>query len=75
MDPADRRAYMLELTPEGKALVRELHTLQIEGLEAVLARMAARDRERVIKGLEAFVKAAGGRQGEAKGKCHGWGTG
>jgi DNA-binding MarR family transcriptional regulator len=74
-DPADRRVYMLELTSAGKALVRELHTLQIEGLEAVLARMSARDRDRVIKGLEAFVQAAGGRQGEAKGKSRGCRTG
>jgi len=73
--PADRRVYTLELTSEGKALVRELHTLQIEGLEAVLARMSARDRDRVIKGLEAFVKAAGGRPGEAKGKRRGCRTG
>ena len=74
-DPADRRVYMLELTSEGKTLVRELHTLQIEGLEAVLARMSTRDRDRVIKGLEAFVQAAGRRQGEAKGKSRGCRTG
>src|SRR6266511_1120835 len=73
--PADRRVYTLELTSEGKALVRELHTLQIEGLEAVLARMSARDRDRVIRGLEAFGKAAGGRPGEAKGKRRGCRTG
>jgi DNA-binding MarR family transcriptional regulator len=57
-DPADRRVYMLELTTEGKALVRELQMLQIEGLEPVLARMSVLDRRRVLRGLEALVIAA-----------------
>ena len=57
-DPDDRRVYTLELTAEGKALVGELATLRIEGLNAVLARMSGRDRDRAIKGLEALVKAA-----------------
>jgi DNA-binding MarR family transcriptional regulator len=63
-DPADRRVYPLDLTTEGKALVRELHALQIEGLEPVLAKMSARDRSHVLKGLEALVKAAGARRQE-----------
>jgi DNA-binding MarR family transcriptional regulator len=58
MDPGDRRVYALELTAEGKALVEELETLQIQGLKAVLERMSDRDRNRVLKGLEALVKAA-----------------
>ena len=57
-DPADRRVYVLELTRQGKALVQELRGLQMRGVEAVLARMSAGDRERVIKGLEALVDAA-----------------
>jgi DNA-binding MarR family transcriptional regulator len=57
-DPADRRVYMLELTRAGRALVDELHGLQMRGIEAVLRRMAADDRQRVIKGLEALVDAA-----------------
>ncbi|MGH7391110.1 MAG: MarR family winged helix-turn-helix transcriptional regulator [Candidatus Rokuibacteriota bacterium] len=56
--PADRRVYVLELTPQGRTLVQELHTMQMRGVEDVLARMAAEDRERVIKGLEALVDAA-----------------
>lgn len=56
--PADRRVYVLELTPQGRALVQELHTMQMRGVEDVLARMAAEDRERVIRGLEALVDAA-----------------
>jgi len=57
-DLVDRRAYVLELTKSGRALVQELHTLQINGVEGVLRRMAADDRQRVIKGLEALVDAA-----------------
>src|SRR5438876_7741263 len=57
-DPVDRRAYVLELTRSGRALVHELHTLQMRGVEGVLRRMAADDRQRVIKGLEALVDAA-----------------
>ena len=57
-DPTDRRVYTLDLTPEGKTLVRELHILQIGALEHVLTRMSAPDRDRVLKGLEAFVNAA-----------------
>jgi DNA-binding MarR family transcriptional regulator len=56
--PGDRRVYLLELTRAGRALVDELHGLQMRGVEAVLRRMAAGDRQRVIKGLEALVEAA-----------------
>jgi MarR family transcriptional regulator for hemolysin len=56
--PADRRVYVLELTPQGESLVQELHGMQLRAVEAVLARMAAEDRQRVIKGLEALVDAA-----------------
>jgi DNA-binding MarR family transcriptional regulator len=57
-DPGDRRVYILELTRAGRTLVEELHGLQLSGLEAVLRRMTADDRQRVIKGLEALVDAA-----------------
>jgi MarR family transcriptional regulator, transcriptional regulator for hemolysin len=57
-DPADRRVYVLELTRAGRALVQELHGLQMRGVEAVLRRMSAEDRQRVIRGLEALVDAA-----------------
>ena len=46
------------LCHEFHALVHELHTLQMRGVEGVLRRMAADDRQRVIKGLEALVDAA-----------------
>ena len=57
-DPADRRVYVLEVTRQGKALVQELHALQMGGVEAVLARMTVADRRQVIKGLETLVDAA-----------------
>lgn len=56
--PGDRRVYLLEVTPQGRALVDELHALQLRGVEDVLARMSAEDRNRVVKGLEALVEAA-----------------
>jgi DNA-binding MarR family transcriptional regulator len=57
-DPADRRVYVLDVTRQGKALVQELHALQMGAVEAVLARMTTADRRQVIKGLEALVDAA-----------------
>jgi DNA-binding MarR family transcriptional regulator len=57
-DPADRRVYILELTRAGRALVQELHGLQMRGVEGVLRRMSGDDRQRVLKGLEALVDAA-----------------
>lgn len=56
--PGDRRVYLLEVTPQGKALVEELHAMQLRGVEEVLAHMSAEDRGRVVKGLEALVDAA-----------------
>src|SRR2546421_12934148 len=49
-DPVDRRAYVLELTRAGRALVQELHGLQMRGVQGVLRRMSVDDRQRVIKG-------------------------
>jgi DNA-binding MarR family transcriptional regulator len=57
-DPADRRVSTLALTAAGESLVAELQRLQREALEAVLGRMSPPDRDRVIEGLEAFVRAA-----------------
>jgi DNA-binding MarR family transcriptional regulator len=57
-DPSDRRVYLLEVTRQGKSLAQELRSLQMRGVEEVLARMAAEDRQRVIRGLEALVDAA-----------------
>jgi DNA-binding MarR family transcriptional regulator len=56
--PGDRRVYLLEVTSQGRALVEELHAMQLRGVEQVLTRMSAEDRDRVVKGLEALVEAA-----------------
>jgi len=56
--PADRRVYLLEPTRQGKALVQEIHTMQMRGVEDVLRRMTGEDRRRMLKGLEALVDAA-----------------
>jgi DNA-binding MarR family transcriptional regulator len=58
--PADRRVYVLDLTRAGRALVEELETIRLRGMERVLARMSAGDRRRVLTGLEALVDAAAG---------------
>jgi DNA-binding MarR family transcriptional regulator len=58
-DPSDRRIYTLELTLRGQDQVAALRVLQIESLQEVLSRMAARDRKHLIKGLEALVEATG----------------
>jgi len=57
-DPADRRAYVLEVTRAGAALVDELQAIRLRSLESVLARMSAGDRIRVVRGLEALVDAS-----------------
>ena len=57
-DPEDRRVYILTPTREGKDLVAELRALQREGLRPVLARISARNRARLINGLQALVDAA-----------------
>jgi DNA-binding MarR family transcriptional regulator len=57
-DPVDRRAYVLEVTRGGAALVDELNAMRLRSLEAVLARMSAGDRARVVRGLEALVDAS-----------------
>ena len=68
--PADRRVYVLELTRQGRALVQELHGIQMRSLEAVLARMAAEERAGVLRGLEALVEAATRVDGSDRGGSH-----
>jgi DNA-binding MarR family transcriptional regulator len=56
--PGDRRVYALALTPTGKALVDDLHSIQTRAMRQVLTRMSLPDRRRLLKGLEALVGAA-----------------
>jgi len=57
-DPADRRAYVLELTRRGAELAAELLAVRMSGLERVVARLTPAQREHVIDGLQALVDAA-----------------
>lgn len=57
-DPADRRVSILELTPGGVALVRDLETLQLTALDRVLVRISISDRRRAVRGMTALVEAA-----------------
>lgn len=65
--PGDRRVYALELTPQGRALADELHTLRTRALGDVLVRLSVGDRRQLVHGLEALVEAAARRSngGEA----------
>jgi DNA-binding MarR family transcriptional regulator len=57
-DPADRRAFVLELTRRGAEVAAELQAVRMRGLERVVARLSAAQRQQVISGLEALVDAA-----------------
>ena len=57
--PGDRRVYALSLTATGRDLVDDLHTIQTRAMRQVLTRMSLADRQRLLKGLEALVGAAG----------------
>jgi DNA-binding MarR family transcriptional regulator len=57
-DPADRRAFVLELTRRGTEVAGELQAARMRGLERVVARLTAAQRQQVIGGLEALVEAA-----------------
>jgi DNA-binding MarR family transcriptional regulator len=58
-DPRDRRATRLRLTREGDALARELEAAQVAGLTAVLGRLSADERRKLLAGLDALVSASG----------------
>jgi DNA-binding MarR family transcriptional regulator len=60
-DPADRRAYVLELTRRGAEIAGELQAVRMRGLERVVARLSPAQRQQVIEGLEALVDAAQAR--------------
>ena len=56
--PGDRRVYALELTPGGRALAQELHAARTKAMEAILARVSAAERRRIVTGVESLVDAA-----------------
>jgi DNA-binding MarR family transcriptional regulator len=56
--PGDRRVYALALTPNGRSLTDELHTIRTRAMRQVLTHMSLPDRRALLKGLEALVAAA-----------------
>src|SRR5688500_11184775 len=56
--PGDRRVTTLELTAAGRTLARELDTTRTRAMEAILARVSAAERRRILIGVEALVEAA-----------------
>ncbi|HXH81958.1 MAG TPA: MarR family transcriptional regulator [Candidatus Tectomicrobia bacterium] len=61
--PADRRVYVLDVTPRGQAVARDLLATRLEAMVGVLRRMSARERALVVDGLEVLVDAAARAQG------------
>jgi DNA-binding MarR family transcriptional regulator len=65
-DPADRRAWVLELTRRGAEIAHDLKAARMEGLERVVTRMTSGQRAQAIEGLEALVEAALTRPGGSR---------
>lgn len=61
--PIDRREVVIELTPTGEGLVREVMDKRRRDIDAVVRRMAPDDRDRVVSALEIFSVAAGESDG------------
>ncbi|MFC6715006.1 MarR family winged helix-turn-helix transcriptional regulator [Branchiibius cervicis] len=56
-DPRDRRGVLVQLTPAGRTLVDEAMADLLEHERELLARMPARDRERLAGALRALLSA------------------
>lgn len=70
MDPADRRARVLRLTPEGLALRRRLQPAALAAQARILAPLRPEERPllldlmtRVVEGHQAYVRPGNGRRG------------
>jgi DNA-binding MarR family transcriptional regulator len=57
-DPRDRREVRLLLTPAARRLLDQLHERRRIALAVVLERMPDRDRQDLVRALEAFAVAA-----------------
>lgn len=55
IDRADKRSFMLELTPKGLALVEEIEGVRRRQIERALGRMTLPAREALFSGLEALA--------------------
>jgi DNA-binding MarR family transcriptional regulator len=51
-DPADRRRLALEITPEGQAVLREVHRRAEERLDELLVAMSAEQCRDLLRGLD-----------------------
>lgn len=58
-DPTDRRNLVLELTPEGRALVERVMSERRAAVAQILARMPASRRRALVPVLRAFAAAGG----------------
>src|SRR5262245_9072468 len=56
--PTDRRVHVLAITSQGRGVVHDLTTTRLAAMEAVLRRVTARERRRIVEGLETLVDAA-----------------
>ncbi len=64
--PGDRRVAALELTPAGRALAQELLVTRTRAMEAILTRVSATERRRILDGVESLVDAGTRAAEEAK---------
>ena len=64
INPADRRAVEVQVTPEGAALVERAERERVSRLSAVLSRMQPDERDALMRGLRAFVQTAVCENGE-----------
>lgn len=55
IDRADKRSFVLELTPKGRALVEEIEGIRRHQIEQALEHMQPAAREALFTGLEALV--------------------
>ena len=56
-DPEDSRNYLLDLTEEGRSALARMAEARREGHARLLARLAPDEREALLKGLDALVRA------------------
>lgn len=57
IDRDDRRSFVLELTDEGRELVRQIDSLRQDSLQRALASMQEADVKALYQGLEALTQA------------------
>ena len=56
VDPADRRSYLISITPDGTALLRDIRTRKDAFLAERLAKLSAEDRATLRRAAELLEK-------------------